>query len=160
MALQNFLGAVILVSHDRHLLRNTVDQFLLVHEGKVENYQGDLEDYSKLLLKRRTEAPSDDIETDSKKNKREQRQNSAEQRKKLAPIKQAITKIEKLLAKLDTKLAKLEDALADSQIYEQENKDQLQDLLKQQGELTKQKDDAEAEWLTLQEQLEELSTHL
>ena len=162
VALQAFEGAVIVVSHDRHLLRNTVDQFLLVANGKAETFDDDLDAYSRWIMDQRKQAnsekPAQHIETDgaAASNKKEQRQQAAEQRKKLAPITNAIKKVEKEMAQLEKTLAAIEDALADSSLYEEDNKDKLQQLLKDQGEQKQAHEQAEEQWFELNDQLESL----
>lgn len=159
VALQAFEGAVIVVSHDRHLLRNTVDQFLLVANGKAEIFDDDLDAYSRWIMEQRkqanNEAPSDSIDN-SASSKKEQRQQAAEQRKKLAPITSAIKKVEKEMAQLEKKLATIEEVLADTSLYEESNKDKLQKLLKDQGEQKQAHESAEEQWFELNDQLESL----
>ena len=171
VALQTFEGAVIVVSHDRHLLRNTVDQFLLVANGKANTFDGDLEDYSRWLLTQKNQPSSsttfdntltsaEAITEKSPASKKEQRQQAAEIRKKLTPLTKEIKKAEQLIAKLDKQLSAIEEQLSDSELYNAENKQQLQKLLQQQGELKSEKDQQEEHWLSLQEKLEELQTEL
>lgn len=161
MALQGFEGAVVVVSHDRHLLKNTVNQFLLVHDGKADEYKGDLEDYSRWLLEKRkgdnqtTEKPG--VSSISKK---EQRQQAAELRKKLKPLTQSIKKLESAITKHEEKLGAIEEQLADSQLYEESNKDTLQKLLREQGELKQNYQQLEEEWLSATEELELLSEEI
>ncbi|WP_101758773.1 ATP-binding cassette domain-containing protein [Oceanicoccus sp. KOV_DT_Chl] len=157
VALQAFEGAVIVVSHDRHLLRNTVDEFLLIADGKAQSFDGDLDDYSRWLIEQRknTTAPEKTTvtKTDSKK---EQRQSAAELRKKLQPINNAIKKIEQAIEKTDQSLLDIETTLADSTLYEAEQKTKLQTLIREQAQLRQQKDQQEEQWFELHSELETL----
>ncbi len=167
VALQSFEGAVVVVSHDRHLLRNTVDQFLLIADGKAELFDGDLDDYSRWLLSRGrevseghegSEKSSEQDSFQSKAlSKKEQRKQAAEVRKQLMPITNAIKKIERQMEKTDSRLGEVETQLADTAFYEAENKEQLQQLLQVQAQLQSEKDQQEEEWLDLQDQLEVLT---
>lgn len=159
VALQGFNGAVILVSHDRHLLRNTVDQLLLVHDGQAENYEGDLQDYSRWLLKRDNKtAASPDRENAAGNDKKQQRQQAADARKQLQPLKKSISKIEKQIDKNNQQLAELEFELSDNELYSNENKSRLQQLLQQQGQLKQRTEELEEQWLSLNDELEALSS--
>ncbi len=160
MALQTFEGAIILVSHDRHLLASSVDSYLLVAEGKVEPYSGDLESYHASLLQpspalssaRVEQATADTPAVD----KKAQRQAAAERRKKLAPITKALKQNETRTERLNEKLAAIEEKLGDPKFYEAENAGELTDLLREQGDLRKGIEELEMLWFELQEQLEEL----
>lgn len=154
IALQDFNGAVIVVSHDRHLLRNSVDQFVLVNNGQVDNYDDTLDSYSQLLLSKNKQAAPTDSNDSNKPNKKEQRQQNAEQRKQLAPLRKALKQAENKLQKIDAALTEIEQALADNSIYDDDNREKLQDLLSKQGELSKEKEHYEEQWLELTEQLE------
>lgn len=153
LAMQQFEGAVLLVSHDRYLLRHTVDNFWLVANGQVLNYDGDLADYQKHLSQLNTDdEPTTSIKTDDKKTKRQQ---AAELRSLLAPLKKAVTQAEKSMAKIEPTLAAIEQRLADPSIYEQSNKDELKTLLAQQAELKEAMEEHEMEWMDATEQLEQ-----
>lgn len=163
VALQAFEGAVIVISHDRHLLRNTVDEFLLIAEGKAAPFDDDLEAYSRWIMEQRKlanqleKAPVNTNNAEaSQSNKKEQRQLAAETRKKLKPITNAIKKIEQQMEKLDTKLSNIENELADSSLYDDSNKKKLQQLLLEQGETKQAHEQAEEQWLELNHELEEL----
>lgn len=163
MALQAFEGAVIVVSHDRHLLRNTVDQFLLISGGKAQAYDGDLDDYSRWLISQRkqdaatvTTGPN----STGKSGKKELRQQAAEIRKQLNPISNAIKKIEQKITKSDQLLKELENSLGDNDLYDSGNKDKLQQLLRQQGNLKLEKDQDEERWFELTEEFESLQSEL
>jgi ATP-binding cassette subfamily F protein 3 len=151
IALQEYEGSMILVSHDRFLVRTTTDKLMLVADGKLENYEGDLLDYEKWLLEYRKQqakagaAPV--IKSDI--SKKEQRQIDAKQRELRRPILQKIEKLEKELRTLEKKNDALETVLADLTLYEPNNKDTLQKHLGDQAKLKKELERVELEWLQL-----------
>ena len=164
MALQEFAGAVLVVSHDRHLLKSTTDEFLLVADGRIQPFDGDLDDYARWLVDFRARqlpqmvaAPVGD-----KTDKRAQRQAAAALRQQLAPHKREAEKLEKELGKLQEKLTAVEGKLGDSGLYEAARKDELRGLLAEQAALKVREAELEETWLealelleTLQQQLEE-----
>ncbi|HAO76603.1 MAG TPA: ABC transporter ATP-binding protein, partial [Pseudomonas sp.] len=125
LALQDFEGAVLVVSHDRHLLKSTTDEFLLVADGRVQDFDGDLEDYARWLVDYRArQQPAVAAEAVADKtDKRAQRQAAAALRQQLAPHKRQADKLEKDLAGVHEKLAALETRLGDSALYEAARKD-------------------------------------
>lgn len=156
VALQAYEGAVVVVSHDRHLLRNTVEEFWLVHQGKVDIFEGDLDDYyawtqSALAAPSTTEVnAADDPKTDRK----SVRQQAAATREKLKPLTQKLKKIEQLMEKTQTALSTLEAQLADPDLYSEGQKARMQALLKEQAALAATLATAELEWLEISEELE------
>ncbi|MFK7794759.1 MAG: ABC-F family ATP-binding cassette domain-containing protein [Gammaproteobacteria bacterium] len=163
MALQSFSGAMILVSHDRHLLRNSVDEFLLVAEGKVKNFDGDLDEYQRWILKSSRDNANDKMENSSdspKVDRKEQRRQAAELRQKLKPITSKISKIESVIAKNEAALSTIETILLDTDMYTDKNKKKLQEILQEQGALHQQNKQYEEEWILLQEDLESLEKSL
>lgn len=166
VAMQEFEGAVILVSHDRHLLRNTVDQFLLVANGTVSDFNGDLDDYQQWLSDQRkseqqAESPTErESRSLSAAERKEQKREAAEQRKKLSPLKKSIEKLENQLAKHQQQLNEAELLLADNSLYEAANKDKLKQVLSTQAELNQQIEAIEMEWMEQLEQLESLEAAL
>jgi len=164
LALQSFEGALILVSHDRHLLRNTVDQFLLVANGKVEPFKGDMDDYQQWLASQRREQnqPAQPVRENrslSAADKKEQKRLAAERRNLLRPLKKAIDKLETEQENLSQQQQTVEQQLLDSSIYEESNKDQLKKLLQQQASIQQRAEEVELEWLEKMEALEELESH-
>jgi len=163
-ALQNFEGAVILVSHDRHLLRNTVDEFLLVDAGQAQPFDGSLEDYRHWLLNRDKSAPtSNEATTDNDAplvDKKQARQQAAARRAQLAPLTSKLKKLEQSMQKFSDQLTQIEEQLADSKLYDDSNKEKLKKLLAEQASLREQNDETEEQWLTIQEELEVLETEL
>ncbi|MCJ8204196.1 ATP-binding cassette domain-containing protein [Pseudomonas sp. RGM2987] len=162
MALQEFSGAVLVVSHDRHLLKSTTDNFFLVADGKVEEFDGDLEDYARWLVDyRQRNAPvsSTPVNPD-KTDKKAQRQAAAALRQQLAPHKREADKLEAELGKLHEKLQKIETSLGDSGLYEAARKDELRELLAEQARLKVREVELEEAWMQALELLETLQAEL
>jgi len=162
MALQEFSGAVLVVSHDRHLLKSTTDNFFLVADGKVEEFDGDLDDYARWLVEyRQRNAPvsSTPVNPD-KTDKKAQRQAAAALRQQLAPHKREADKLEAELGKLHERLAKIETSLGDSAIYEAARKDELRDLLAEQAKLKGRESELEEAWMAALELLEGMQAEL
>lgn len=148
VTLQDFSGAIVLISHDRHLLTNTVDMFLLIECGQVEPFAGDLDDYRTRLLNRNkdTTAASPRLHAPilpSKKNFRASQQ-----------LNTKIKTLESRLERLNRKLAEVEASLGDVTLYQQTDSDDLQGLLREQISLKEQVELIEEEWLKLGEELE------
>jgi len=162
MALQDFEGAVLVVSHDRHLLKSTTDEFLLVADGQVQSFDGDLEDYARWLVdyRARQQPVASGEPAADKTDKRAQRQAAAALRQQLAPHKRQADKLEKDLATVHEKLAELETSLGDSALYEVARKDELRQLLAKQAELKVREGELEEAWLEALETLEALQAQL
>ncbi|WP_347909702.1 ATP-binding cassette domain-containing protein [Pseudomonas grandcourensis] len=162
MALQEFSGAVLVVSHDRHLLKSTTDNFYLVADGKVEEFDGDLEDYTRWLVEyRQRNAPVSNTPVNpDKTDKKAQRQAAAALREQLAPHKREADKLEAELGKLHEKLAKVDTSLGDSDIYEQARKNELRDLLAEQARLKVREAELEEAWMDALELLESMQAEL
>lgn len=163
MALQEFAGAVVVVSHDRHLLKSTTDEFLLVADGRVAPFDGDLEDYARWLVdyRQRQAAPVAAAPAAGAGNdKRGQRQAAAALRQQLAPHKKAADKLEAELGQVQTKLAALEERLGDSAMYEAARKDELRQALAEQAQLKAREAELEEGWLEALETLEALQREL
>ncbi len=162
MALQEFAGAVVVVSHDRHLLKSTTDEFFLVADGRVQPFDGDLEDYARWLVDYRVrQAPASNTESNlDKTDKRAQRQAAAALRQQLAPLKREADKLEKELGQLHERLAAVEASLGDSAIYEAASKNQLREALAEQAKLKGHEADLEERWMDALETLETLQAEL
>ena len=162
MALQEFSGAVLVISHDRHLLKSTTDDFLLVADGKVEPFDGDLDDYARWLVDyRQRHAPVSNTPVNlDKTDKKAQRQAAAALRQQLAPHKRQADKLERDLGEVHEKLAKIEASLSDSGLYETARKDELRDLLAQQAKLKVREGELEEQWMEALELLEEMQAQL
>ncbi|WP_422139223.1 ATP-binding cassette domain-containing protein [Endozoicomonas sp. ALC020] len=163
MALQTFEGAVILVSHDRSLLRSTTDDLFLVHDGRVEAFQGDLEDYSLWLTQQRQEDKSETLSetvqlAHSAQARKEQKRLEAERRKQLRPLKKKVEFLEQKLEKQQSMLADLESELASPELYESSEKERLKSLLDQQAQYKKTIAQIEEDWMETLEQLEAMES--
>jgi ATP-binding cassette subfamily F protein 3 len=156
MALQEYEGGVVLVSHDRALLRATCDRFVLVADGKAEAFDGDLEDYRDWLAEQRSKEGVVEVKaTENSPHKNERAQSKAERQARILERRPLIKETEQLESKIAAwqKEKDLCDArLADPALYVASDKAQLQSLLKRQAELAQ----AEERWLTLHEQLESI----
>lgn len=162
MALQAYDGAVVVISHDRHLLRNTIDDLYLVAEGCVQPFDGDLKDYQKWLKNyARDSGPivSDLHEMRSETNKpvldkKMARQKSAEERKKLADTNKKIKSLEFKIENAQKALVKVEERLISADIYDEEKRADLKECLSQQIEIIQMIGALENEWLITQEALD------
>jgi ATP-binding cassette subfamily F protein 3 len=162
LALQDFEGGVILVSHDRALLRATCDEFILVADGRAVQFDGDLEDYSQWLNEQRikekqlnqtvaTEEPNKNA------NKNNRAANKAERQARIIerrPLLKELEQIERNMAQWQTDKKLCDEQLNDADLYTSADKSVLQQLLKSQATLTTQLETAEERWLTLHEMLE------
>lgn len=161
VALQEFNGGIVLISHDRHLLKMACDTLLLVHDGRVEEFDGDIDSYPAWLQNRNKPATSQTAAHTgvSEKPNRDRKRQEAENRQKLAPLRKEIQALEKQLDRLTRKKEELEIQLADETIYIDENKDKLKDLLWQQAELSKSTDQIEEQWMEKAEALEQANNN-
>ena len=163
VALQHYSGALIIVSHDRHLLGNTVDAFYSIHKGVFAEFKGDLKDYEKWLGKQ--ESASHKLEertattragtTSHKLDKKHLRQEAAAKREREAPMRKREKQLGRKIDDLNNELQSLETQLSDSTLYDDTNKKQLKDLLQRQGELKTQLADIEEAWMEVLEQLQQ-----
>ncbi|WP_321925402.1 ATP-binding cassette domain-containing protein [Paraburkholderia guartelaensis] len=173
MALAQFEGTLILVSHDRHLLRATTDQFMLVAKHRLQPFDGDLDDYRDWLLQHAAEQRAALKEAASGTtnaanganaadgvNRKEQRRQEAEQRQKVAhlkkPLQAKIGKIEKEMDALNSEKSTLDAFVADPASYEPEQKSRLTDAIRRQADVASRLETLEAEWLDAHEELEQL----
>ncbi|HJV87093.1 MAG TPA: ATP-binding cassette domain-containing protein [Noviherbaspirillum sp.] len=173
MALAQFEGTLVLVSHDRHLLRATTDQFMIVAEGKLQPFDGDLDDYRDWLFKTklgkaeaapvqaRTAAAASAPVSESREDRQERRRLEAEERQRLSalkkPIESRIKRLDEQMAKLNQRKTEVDGKLADPAIYDDANKEQLKTLILDQAYLAKELEQLETEWLEQQEALEQIS---
>ena len=159
MALQGFEGAMVTVSHDRHMLKNTADEFYLVDDGKVTQFGYDLDAYYQWLLNANKEAAKsqqpDEPKANPSVNRKEQKRLEAEFRKAIQPLKKQIEKLEKQLDKFTAELSEVEVALGDNTLYNDDNKAQLKELIAKQATLTPKVNDTEEELLMALEEMEE-----
>jgi ATP-binding cassette subfamily F protein 3 len=157
-ALNEFAGAVVLISHDWHLLSLTVDRLWLVADGTARPWEGDLEDYRRYLLQTRPAAePEERGGGNGSEAKREARRNAAEKRQALAPLRRQLRDAEKNVAALTARKAELDRQLADPGTYATEGA-ALQRLLRDQAELAQALAEAESRWLAAAEAIEAAET--
>lgn len=151
-ALQTYQGALVLVSHDRSLLRATCDQFYLVDEGVCRVFDGDLDDYRDYLRQKRSEQSSE--KTAKINDRQQQKRQEAERRQYLRPYQQSIEKAEKKLDNVHHKQKDLEQALADMSLYTEAEKPRLNALLAEKADADRALLAAEAELMDALEALE------
>ncbi|HEY9572216.1 MAG TPA: ATP-binding cassette domain-containing protein [Pusillimonas sp.] len=166
-ALAEFAGSVLLVSHDRHLLRTTVDSFWVVADGQVQEFDGDLEDYRDWLTTRaaavRAEARNDAPATgaDGLVDRKAQRRQEAEERQRLAilrkPLDARLKKVETGMEAAGQRLQTLDALIADPDFYSEARREERLKVLEEHGELSKRHATLEEQWLEIQEELEALS---
>lgn len=159
VALQGFEGALVVVSHDRHLLSNTVDEFYSIHNGRCQEFEGDLHDYEKWMQEHSKSSTGTAVATSDEKkgDRKEQRQQAAAQRQQLAPLRNEIKKLEQQLDNAHKQLAEVEGLLADTTLYEEGRKAQLAELLLKQAKLKANSELLEEQWLEKSETFEALS---
>ena len=162
MALQDYSGAMVLVSHDRHLLRSVSDRFLLVDSGSVVPFDDDLDAYRNWLLQpKAADAPVQASDsTDKSLNKKELRQQQAEQRKLLQPLKKEVQKLEVSMQQLQEQLEQVEVELAKPDMYQAENRQIMEDYSKQRAIIGEQLTEIEESWLLKSEELELLAQEI
>ncbi|MEM9278586.1 MAG: ABC-F family ATP-binding cassette domain-containing protein [Pseudomonadota bacterium] len=152
--INEFAGAVILISHDRHLIDATMDRLWLVHDGKVGTYDGDMESYRRLVLQSyKPENPEAGNRLQSENSKTSSRKQAAERRKELAPLRAKISEKEKQIQKLEEAIQKLDSSLATPGIYEN-YPEKAAKFAKQRVEAEKMLTRVEEEWMMLGEELE------
>jgi ATP-binding cassette subfamily F protein 3 len=166
-ALAQFEGTLVLVSHDRHLLRATTDRFLVVANGILKPFDGDLDDYRDWLFQTRLAKASELTDTSVSSRpamevgRREQRRIEAQKRQRLflsrKPIEEYIGKIEREMEKLHTLKSAIDTQMARAEIYADENREKLKHLLVDQARYAKELDLLEAKWLQKQEELEKIT---
>ncbi|MNM08363.1 putative ABC transporter ATP-binding protein YheS [compost metagenome] len=162
-ALIDFEGALVVVSHDRHLLRSTTDDLYLVHDGQVEVFEGDLDDYQQWLsdLQRQEnqqDAPEKENNGNSAQARKDQKRREAEFRTQTQPLRKQIAKLEQQMEKLGAELAAVEEKLADSALYDISRKADLTECLQKQSQTKSALEETEMTWLDAQEQLERLTS--
>jgi ATP-binding cassette subfamily F protein 3 len=166
-ALQAYEGAMVIVSHDRYLLRATTDDLYLVHDRQVIPFDGDLNDYHKWLGEQQKQERRDEqsnkpdvVKEHSAVNRKEQKRLEAEMRKQTAPLRKKITQWEKEMDRHQADIAIAEEALSDSDLYLAENKAEMTRQLAKQATAKSGLEEAEMMWMELQEELEILENSL
>ena len=163
VALQDFAGAIVMVSHDRHLVRTVADTLLLVADGRVRDFDGDLDDYAAWLRQAAT-APRDSAERrggagaarsgETREASRDRKRDEAARRARLAPLRSAIAAAERDMERASTALARLETALADPALYLPAARPELDRILAEQRQQRTRLASAEEAWLTASGELE------
>lgn len=161
-ALIDFEGALVVVSHDRHLLRSTTDDLYLVHDGQVEQFEGDLDDYQQWLSDLQKQQAQQDAAPkqdngNSAQARKDQKRREAEFRTQTQPLRKQIAKLEQQMDKLGAELAAVEEQLADSALYDISRKADLTACLQKQSQAKSALEETEMTWLDAQEQLENLT---
>ena len=158
VALQDFEAAVVLVSHDRHLLRAVADELVLVDQGRARVFDGDLDDYARWFTTREQVEEQQIAERvpggNSAEQKKQRKREEAEQRNRLSGLRGQIARLEKDMTKLQAELAGIESSLADADVYQEKNKPRLLQLLDSQKTLKRKLDEVESAWLEESEKLE------
>lgn len=156
VALQDYEAAVVLVSHDRHLLRAVADELILVDQGRATPFDGDLDDYARWFTTR-DESPADEQRSTaavSAEQKKQRKREEAERRNRLSPLRAEIARIEAQIEKLQRQRTEIEAALAAPEIYNASSKSRLQELLQSQTQLKRDLDASETAWLAATERLD------
>jgi ATP-binding cassette subfamily F protein 3 len=180
-ALAEFGGSMLLVSHDRHLLRTTVDRFWIVADGGVQEFDGDLEDYRDWLAQHQSNARKQDLASkqpagsiplppssnaimgaeSNNADRKQQKREEAQERQRTAlirkPIEAKLVNIEKELETVQSKLKALDALIADADLYSESRRQERVVTLAQHGELSKKHGELEEVWLELQSELESIS---
>lgn len=153
VALQDYEGAIVLVSHDRHLLRTVCDQFLLVSDQQCHPFEGDLDDYRLWLAEQKKTIINQNDEQTASFSKKDQRRLEAERRQQQKPLLDALKKAEQAVERYHNEQRRLETELANPEIYADTQKDRLKTVLAQKANVDKALAVAEADWLTAEERL-------
>ncbi len=163
LALQEFEGVMVIVSHDRHLLRSVSDEFYLVADKKVGAFKGDLEDYRNWINEQKkleglntdSDGENRNLKDTATPSRKEQKRLDAEKRKLLRPLQNRLARLEREMDKLNQEKQRLETLLAEPDIYESAQKQQLKELLQQQADVSRTLDETEEQWMQISEELEE-----
>jgi ATP-binding cassette subfamily F protein 3 len=159
-ALQGYQGALVVVSHDRHLLRVTSDELLLVDAGGVAAFPGDLDDYPAWLTRRSATRPGAEAAQAADQGasgRKVQRRQEAEQRRRLQPLKNRLSELERRLGTLTARRTVIEHTLAEPALYEPAEKPRLLRLMEEKRELDAQLEGTEDAWLEAGEELQRVA---
>jgi ATP-binding cassette subfamily F protein 3 len=153
VALQDYEAAVVLVSHDRHLLRAFADELLLVHEGKVAPFDGELDDYAAWFAETAESNKPQQSETSGAEDRKQRKREEAERRARLSPLRAEVAQLEQQIRKLEAERAALDSELANPEIYE--DKARAVELMQRRADVVARLEQAEAAWLEAAERLEQ-----
>ena len=157
LALQTYRGCLVVVAHDRHLLRLAADELWIIDEGRLRPFEGDLDDYV-AWLRARQKHPEDQAPLQTRerpKSSRALRQDRARKRARFKPLRDQVAKIERALSRTEDLQRSLEQKLAEPEIYSENNREQLQQLLFEQARNAETRQELEAQWLEAAERLDE-----
>ncbi len=157
VAMQGYEGAVVTVSHDRHLLKNVVDEFWLVADHGVRRFPGGLSEYRRWLTEPEPQATPDKT-TGSGNARVRQRREQAQWRSRIKPLKNRVERLVRQIDETARELTDIEQQLADPDLYASEHKDRLSELIQQQTSLKTRHEQLETEWLEAEQSLEEALT--
>ena len=155
-ALNDYNGAVILISHDRHLIEASAERLWIVGNGTVSPYDGDLDSYRSELLAQRTQRErngGDAASAEVRAGRAEQRRDAAQRRAEIAPLKKALQAAEKAVARLSESIASIDRVLADPDLYTRDPQ-RAQQLSLERGQRAKELEAAEEAWLAAGESYE------
>ncbi len=166
VALQDYSGAVVLVSHDRHLLKVNSDTLILVANGRAQEFNGSVDDYPKWLIEHQrgvtpsldrtqTKAAEPAAVNHSAQAKKERKRDEAERRLAMQPLANRLKRCEREIEKLNIKKVQIETQLADNELYEEAQREQLKQLLSDQAYTQKEIEQMEAEWFAVQEEIDQ-----
>ena len=155
MALQDYPGALVVVSHDRHLIRSIADDLWMVADARVAPFDGDLDDYARALLESRSTA-ADETQGGPKpaEQRRAQRRAEAEHRNRLSPLRAEVRGVEEEIGRLELELAEIEGTLSDPLTYAANARQALAETLARQRAIRSRLDELEARWLAVSEALQ------
>jgi ATP-binding cassette subfamily F protein 3 len=159
LALQQFSGAIVLVSHDRSLMTACCDRFLLVHEGHLDEFSGDLDDYAKVIRNAQSDKNRRPDEERAP-NQREKRQQAAQAREQLKPLRSEVRKLETSMDRLRSELDSAREKLADPELYSDGHNAEIADLKWQAARAEKKLGELETRWLDASEALENAQAQL
>ena len=161
MALQTYRGCLVVVAHDRHLLRLVANELWVIDEGRLRPFEGDLDDYVGWLRARQRNPEEENVPREEKKAKssRTVRQDRARQRAQVKPLRDQVSKLEQALSQTEEHQQSLEQKLADPDLYNENNREQLRQLLFEQARNAETHQELEAKWLEAAERLDEASAN-
>jgi ATP-binding cassette subfamily F protein 3 len=158
LALQDFGGAMVIVSHDRFLLRSVTDRWLMVADGTVQDYDGDLEEYRAWLSERRArqaQVPDSLDKTDNAQSRKDRKRNEAQQRQRQQPLRKKIQQLEARLETLTQRRTEIDAQLGGGDVYASASKEKLKDLLRDQARVKGELGEVEEAWLEASESLQQ-----
>ena len=158
VALQEFTGAMVIVSHDRHLLKTVTDELLIINNGRVTPYDGDLDDYARWIQQQTRQGDAGADAPTARISKKERRRIEAEQRKRLQPLKQEVDRLERELERLIEQRDDIARQLADPALYEQDDKDRVNALMQTRAGLDARVEDVELQWMEAAEAHEQAAS--